>query len=86
MDNCSVHHVEKVKQLFKDAGILLLFLLSLHPGLNIKETWRPISENMELLQAIPNPMDVIQAALLYYNVVRLQEMYFMESVISIYIG
>ena len=41
---------------------------------------------MELLQAIPNPMDVIQAALLYYNVVRLQEMYFMESVISKYIG
>ena len=41
---------------------------------------------MELLKAIPNPMDVIQAALLYYNVVRLQEMYFIESVISIYIG
>jgi len=40
----------------------------------------------ELLQAIPNPMDVIQAALLYYNALRLQKMYFMKSVISIYIG
>ena len=31
-------------------------------------------------------MDLIQAALLYYNAVRLQEKYFMESLISIYIG
>ena len=26
LDNCSIHHVQKVTQLFKDAGILVLFL------------------------------------------------------------
>jgi len=33
-----MHHVEKVKQLLKDARILLLFLPYLQPGLNIEET------------------------------------------------
>ena len=58
MDNCSVHHVQEVKQLFKDAGILLLFLPPYSLDLNpIEETFSFVKSYLrkhdELLQAIP---------------------------------
>ncbi len=59
MDNYSMHHVQEVKQLFKDAGILLFFLLPYSPDMKpIEKTFRFIKtylrKHAELLQAIPN--------------------------------
>ena len=34
MDNCSIHHVDYVGQLFHDAGILLQFLPPYSPDIN----------------------------------------------------
>lgn len=67
MDNCSVHHMQEVKQLFKDAGVLLFFLPPYSPDLNpIEETFSFVKTYLrrhdELLQAIPNPIQVLQAA------------------------
>ena len=35
MDNCSIHHIEKVKELLDDAGIMLIFLPPYSPDLNL---------------------------------------------------
>jgi transposase len=55
MDNTSFHHLERVKQLYSDAGVRLLYLLPYSPDFNpieeffaelkayIKKTW-PIFE------------------------------------------
>ena len=68
MDNCSVHHISAVKDLLQQAGILLLFLPPYSPDLNpIEEAFSYVKNYLrkhdQLLQAIVDPTDVIQAAI-----------------------
>ena len=68
MDNCSIHHVAEVKNLFQQAGIVVLFLPPYSPDLNpVEEAFSYVKNYLrkhdQLLQAIPDPTDVIQAAL-----------------------
>lgn len=69
MDNCSIHHVAEVKELFQEAGIVLLFLPPYSPDLNPVEEAFSYVKNYprkydELLQAIiSDSTDIIQAAL-----------------------
>ena len=68
MDNCSIHHVAEVKELFQGAGIVLLFLPPYSPDLNpVEEAFSYVKNYLrkhdELLQAISDPTDIIQAAL-----------------------
>ena len=53
MDNCSIHHVEPVKELLKDAGILLIFL---PPFSSIKYYLKDHDEILQTLQA-PDVME-----------------------------
>lgn len=67
LDNCAIHHVQEVKQLFQDAGILLFFLPSCSPDLNpIEEVFSYVKTYLqgrdELLHSITNPMHIIQSA------------------------
>ena len=65
MDNFSIHHVAEVKDLFQQAGIVVLFLPPYSPDLNPVEEALSYVKNYlrkhdQLLQAIS---DIIQAAL-----------------------
>ena len=67
-DNCSVHHISEVKELLKQAGIVLLFLPPYSPDLNpVEEAFSYIKNYLrkhdQLLQAIVDSTDVIQAAI-----------------------
>ena len=37
LDNCSIHHVQSVRELFRQAGVLVLFLPPYSPDLNPME-------------------------------------------------
>ena len=67
MDNCSIHHTESVKELFRQAGILLIFLPPYSPDLTPVELLfakvkRYLKENDELIQHIPDTVPIIKAA------------------------
>ena len=69
MDNCSIHHVEPVKELLQDAGILLIFLPPYSPDYNpIEETFSSIKyylkDHDEILQTLQEPdvMTIVKAA------------------------
>ena len=67
LDNCAIHHVQEVKEVFQQAGILLFFLPPYSPDLNpIEEAFSYVKtylrEHDELLQSITNPTHVIQSA------------------------
>ena len=67
MDNCSVHHVEEVKELLKQAGIVVLFLPPYSPDLNpLEEAFSYfkgyLRKHDELLHSIPSPLDLIKTA------------------------
>ena len=69
LDNCSIHHVCPVTQLFKDSGILTLtlFLPPYSPDLMpIESTFSYIKyylqEHDELWQTMPDPKVLVQAA------------------------
>ena len=67
LDNCSVHHVNEVLDLFHQAGILVLFLPPYSPHLNLcEEAFSFIKSYLrrhdELLQVLPSPLDVIKSA------------------------
>jgi len=38
LDNCSIHHVSKVNDLFEQAGIVVIFLPSYSPDFNVIES------------------------------------------------
>ena len=68
MDNCSIHHISKVKELARQSGIVLLFLPPYSPDLNpVEEAFSYIKNYLrkhdQLLQVISDPTDVIQAAI-----------------------
>ena len=64
MDNCSVHHIDEVKKLFSDAGIVLLFIPPYSPDLEELFSFVKyyLKEHDELIQSAHNLTDVIQAA------------------------
>ena len=67
MDSCSVHHVNEVREVLRQAGILALFLPPYSPDLNpLEEAFSYIKQYLrkhdELLQAIRDPTDVIMQA------------------------
>ena len=67
MDNCSIHHADSVKELFRQAGVLLIFLPPYSPDLNpielaFTKVKRYLKENDELLQFVPDPIPIIKAA------------------------
>ena len=67
MDNFSVHHVNEVREVLQQAGILVLFLPPYSPDLNpLEEAFSYIKQYLrkhdELLQAIADPRDVIRQA------------------------
>ena len=64
MDNCSVHHVNEVREVLQQAGILVIFFPPCSPDLNpLEEAFSYIKQYLrkhdELLQAIRDPTDVI---------------------------
>jgi hypothetical protein len=67
MDNCSIHHVHPVTQLFEDAGILLLYLPPYSPDfMPIEKTFSYIKyylkEHDNVWQAMNDPTVLVKAA------------------------
>ena len=67
MDNCSIHHTDIIAQLFRDVGIVLMFLPPYSPDLNpIEEAFTSVKAYLkrhdELMQALDDPIPVIKAA------------------------
>ena len=66
MDNCKIHHVADVIELFRSVGILVLFLPPYSPDFNpIEETFSYVKyylKNEHLLQTIPDPLPLIKHA------------------------
>ena len=67
MDNCSIHHVQSVVELLRNAGILLLFLPPYSPDLNpIEEMFSYVKYYLknhdDILQVLSDPTPVIRAA------------------------
>ena len=67
LDNCTVHHVQDVKDLLQQVGIVALFLPPYSPDLMpLEEAFSFVKyylkKHDELLQTLTNPIDVIRAA------------------------
>ena len=67
LDNCSIHHMEQVVKLFREAGILVLWLPPYSPDFNPAENAFSkvkyyLKEHDEILQAVDDPLPVIKAA------------------------
>ena len=67
LDNCSIHHVSPVIQLFRDAGILVLFLPPYSPDYNpielvFSKVKYYLKEHDEGLQAVDSPNSIILSA------------------------
>ena len=67
MDNLSVHHTQDITHLFRQMGILLLFLPPYSPDLNPAEEMFSFVKNYlrkhdNLLQIVTNPTDIIHSA------------------------
>ena len=67
MDNCSIHHVQEVEDMFKAAGIAVIFLPPYSPDYNpIEETFSYVKsylrEHDYLLQSITDPCSVLEYA------------------------
>ena len=68
MDNCSIHHVDAIKELLQNAGILLLFLPPYSPDFNpIEEAFSSVKYYLkchdDVLQSLsgPDSMAIVQA-------------------------
>ena len=67
MDNCSIHHVDYIKQLFRDAGVLVIFLPPYSPDINpIEHTFSKVKKYLrrhdELVQAFNDITPIVRAA------------------------
>ena len=65
IDNCSIHHIQPIKELAKQLGIVLLYLPPYSPDYNpIEEAFSYIKyylrKHDELMQVIPDPICVIK--------------------------
>ena len=70
MDNCSIHHVTKVKSMLADAGILLIYLPPYSPDVNpIEEAFGYVKgylkSHNDIAAAFSNPTSLIQSAYNY---------------------
>ena len=68
MDNCSIHHVQEVADLFQSTGILVMFLPPCSPDYNpIEEAFSFVKYYLKrhesLLQTLPDKVPVIKSAL-----------------------
>ena len=66
LDNCSIHHVDHVREYIRDSGILLMFLPPYSPDLNPIESVFGfvkgyLKKHEELIQMFANSPDLIQA-------------------------
>ena len=68
MDNCSVHHADSVKELFRQASILLIFsplystdlkVIPIELALNFAKVKRYLKENDEF---VPDPLPIVKGA------------------------
>lgn len=67
LDNCSIHHMEQVVKLFREAGILVLWLPPYSPDFNPAENAFSkvkyyLKEHDEILRVVDDPLPVIKAA------------------------
>ena len=67
LDNCSIHHVRPVIDLFRDAGILVLFLPPYSPDYNpielvFSKVKYFLKQHDDVLQAMDNPEPIIRSA------------------------
>ena len=67
IDNCSIHHVQHVKDLFMSAGILVLYLPPYSPDLMpTEETFSSVKyylkDHDEIWQAMTDPKPLLRAA------------------------
>jgi len=67
LDNCSIHHVEPVVDLFREAGILVLWLPPYSPDFNPAENAFSkvkyyLKEHDEVMQAVDDTVPIIKAA------------------------
>ena len=66
MDNCSIHHVQQVSELFLNAGILVLYLPPYSPDMNpiellFNHVKQYLKEHEDIMFAIP-PVQLIKSA------------------------
>ena len=69
MDNCSIHHVEEVKSLLDNVGILLYYLPPYSPDFNpieyaFSSVKAYLKDHDELLQTVSDPPPIIKSAFL----------------------
>ena len=67
LDNCTIHHINEVREVLQKASILTLFLPPYSPDLNpLEELFSYVKQYLkrhdDLLYSIPNPQNVIKAA------------------------
>lgn len=67
LDNCSIHHVELALDLFREAGVLVLFLLPYSPDLNPAEEMFSfikyyLKDHDEILQIMDDPIPLLKTA------------------------
>lgn len=67
MDNCSIHHIEEVKDLLDAAGMLVIFLLPYSPDLNPAEEMFSyvkyyLKDHSELLLCSKDSIDMLKSA------------------------
>ena len=68
MDNCSIHHVQEIKDFIENLGIVILFLPPYSPDYNpIEELFsylkHYLKEHEDLIQVFSTPVPVIEEAL-----------------------
>ena len=69
IDNCSIHHVDCIRELIRDAGILLIYLPPYSPDYNPIEcvfgfVKSYLKQHEEVMEAFINKFDLVQAALI----------------------
>ena len=67
LDNCLIHHVESVREIFGQAGVLLFYLPAYSPDLNpielaFSKVKYYLKEHNELVLITPNPIPISTAA------------------------
>lgn len=75
MDNCTIHHTDELKELVRNAGILLLFLPPYSPDLNpIEELFSYVKyylkQHDEVIQVLEDITPILESA--FHNVTSSQ--------------
>ena len=62
LDNCTIHHVQIVKDLFTDAVILVFYLRPYSPDFNPIEEPFSLKQHNDILRAVDDPQPLNLAA------------------------